>query len=167
MLSSRTGITVPTIFGSIPLAPFQQVADKRAAARLGVGQVFVDRVREVRHGHRLQPNSPGSGQRGKEYSVTTEESVLDARDRGDVELHRLLVHPDVARVHAQRVARLEVVDDDLAVELHPGLTLALQALHAEARTAKDAGAEPLLKADRELHAGGGADEPMSMDHVAP
>ena len=59
----------------------------------------------------------------------------------------------------------EVVGDDLTTELDPGLTLARQTLHAETGTAEQTGAESLLKADRELHAGGGAHEPMPMYQV--
>src|ERR1051326_8448691 len=112
----------------------------------------------MRHGHRLQPDAPWSGQRREEDSVAAEQRVLDTRDGRDVELHRLLVHADMPGVHPDGVAGLQVVHDDLAVELDPGLALALEALHAKARASEDAGHEPLLEADRELHAEGRSEE---------
>src|SRR5258707_15554194 len=72
----------------------------------------------------------------------------------------------MARMDAQRVAGLQVVHDHLAVQLDPGLALALQSLHAEPRAAENSGPQPLLKADRELHADGGAHESVAVDHVA-
>src|SRR5579859_3951007 len=82
----------------------------------------------MRHAHRLQPHAAGTRERCEEDAVTAEQGVLDARHGGDVELHRLLVHADVTGVHAQRVARLQVVDDHLAVELDPRLPLPLEPL---------------------------------------
>ncbi len=67
---------------------------------------------------------------------------------------------------AKRVAWLEVVDDDLAVQLDPGRALAGEPLQAKAGAAEDAGAQALLEADGELHAGCGAHEAVAVDHVA-
>src|ERR1700730_1814421 len=117
---------------------------------------------KVLHRHRLQPHPAGTGECGEKDAVTTEKGVLDAGDRGDVELHGLLVHANVARVYAQRVACRQVVNDHLAVKLHPRLTLALEALHPETGSAEDAGAEPLLESDRELHADRCAHEAVPM-----
>src|SRR5882672_11056383 len=145
MLSSSTGITVPTIFGSIALTPREQRADERATPGLAMWKVFADRMREVGHRHRLQPHASGSSQRREKDAVAAKQRVLDAGHGGDVELHALLVHADMPGVNTQRVARLQVVRDDLAVELYPGLALSLKALHAKAGAAEDAGAEPLLE----------------------
>src|SRR5882672_10099706 len=128
-------------------------------------QVFAESMREVRHRHRLQPHASRSGERREEDAVTAEQRVLDSRDGGDVELHALLVHADMPGVNTQRVAWLQVVRDDLAVELHPGLALSLKALHAKAGAAEDAGAKPLLETDRELHARGRAHEAVPMHEV--
>ena len=69
-------------------------------------------------------------------------------------------------MHAQRVAGLEVVHHDLAVQLHPRVALAGQPLHAKAGASEDACAESLLKTDRELHAGRRAHEAMAVNHVS-
>src|SRR5665213_1023541 len=166
MLSSSTGITVPTILVSIFLAPAQEIADKRAAPRLSVGQVFLDRVRQMLHGHGLQPHLAGTSEGCEKDAVPPKERVLDARDRGDAELDRVLVHTDVTRVDPQDVPRLEVVRDDLAAQLNPGLALARQPLHSKPRPAQQPGAESLLEAHGELDAGGGAHEPVPVHQVS-
>src|SRR5438093_8001034 len=120
---------------------------------------------EMRHRHRLEPHASGAGERREKDAVAAEQRVLDAGDGGDVELHALLVHADVPGVDPQRVARLQVVGDDLAVELHPGAALALQALHAKAGAAEDAGAKLLLETDRELHARSPAHEAVAGTNV--
>src|SRR5258708_28335351 len=79
----------------------------------GLGQVLLDGVRQVLHGHGLQPDAARSGQRRQEQSRAAEEGALDPWNRLDVELNRFLVHADVPRVHAERVARLQVVRDHL------------------------------------------------------
>src|SRR4029077_6928378 len=99
------------------------------AARLR--QVLLDRMRQVLHAHRLKPHTTGTCERGQEEARPAEERVLDSWNRGDAELHRFLEHADVTRVDAQRVASLEVIGDDLAVQLDPGMSLALQSLHRE------------------------------------
>jgi hypothetical protein len=106
-------------FDSNSIAPAQQAAHHRAAPRFAVGQVLGYRVRQVLHGHRLQPDTPRAGKRGQEDPVAAEEHVLDAGDSRDAELDSLLEHADVPGVHADGVARLEVVDDHLAVQLNP------------------------------------------------
>src|SRR5713226_8810848 len=131
-----------------------------------LGQVLLNSVRQMLHGHRLQPYTAGTGQRGEEQAAAAEERVLDARDGGDVELHRLLVHADMARMHAQGVAGLQVVSHDLAVELDPGRPLALQSLHAKTGAAEYARTQPLLEADRELDANRRAHEAVAVNHVA-
>src|SRR5690349_23649216 len=117
----------------------------------GFRQVLLDRVCQVLHAHRLQPDAARPRQRGEEKALAAEEHVLDSGHGHDVELHRLLEHPDVARMHAQGVAGLQVIGHDFTVELDPGLALTLQALHAKTGAAEHAGPESLLKADRELH----------------
>src|SRR5260370_17817171 len=131
-----------------------------------LGQVLLNSVRQVLHGHRLQPEPGRTGERGEEEPAAAEESVLDARDSGDVELHRLLVHADMAGMHSQCVAGLQVVSHDLAVELDPGRALALQSLHAKTGAAEYARAQPLLEADRELDADRRAHESVAWNHVA-
>src|SRR5207248_4977883 len=131
-----------------------------------LGQILLDRMRQVVHAHRLKPHPSRTGQRGQEQARTAEEHVLDAGHGHDVELHRLLKHTDLARMHAQGVARLQVVDDDLTVEGNPRLPLPRQLLQPKSGAAEDARAEALLKADGELDADLGAEEAMAMDHVA-
>src|ERR1700752_4984637 len=123
-------------------------------------------MREVLHAHRLKPDPAWSRQRREEQALAAEQHVLDARHGHDAELHRLLEHPDVAWMDAKRVPGLEVVGDNLPAQLAPGLPLTLQPLQPEAGAAEDAGAEALLKADRELHAWGGAHDPVPVTQVA-
>src|ERR1700674_2928112 len=122
-------------------------------------------MREMLHGHGLKPHPPWTSECGEKDAVTAEERVLDSRDGGDVELHRLLVHADMAGVNPQGVAGLEVIGDDLTAELNPSLALSGQTLHAEAGPAEHPRAESLLEAHRELHAGGGAHESVAMHQV--
>src|SRR6266851_2715967 len=129
-------------------------------------QILLDRVRQVLHAHRLQPDASRPRERGKEEAAAAEERVLDPGHGRDVELHRFLVHADVARVYAQGVARLQVVGHDLAVQLDPRLALPLEALHPESRAAENARAQPLLEADGKLDADGGAHETVPVNHEA-
>src|SRR5216684_7886077 len=140
---------------AIPLPPR---TDRWTVIRISprLGQILLDCVRQVLHAHRLQPDATWPRERGKEEAAAAEERVLDSGHGRDVELHGFLVHADVARVHAQGVARLQVVGHHLAVQLDPGLALSLETLHAEARAAKNARAQPLLEADRKLDTDGGA-----------
>src|SRR5437667_12208957 len=69
-------------------------------------------------------------------------------------------------MHTQRVAWLQVIDDNLAVQRDPALALTGQLLQAKARAAEDAGAETLLESDRKLHTDRGAQEAVPVDHVA-
>ena len=55
----------------------------------------------------------------------------------------------MAGVHAQQFARLEFLDQDLAVEVDEGSTGAGQPLHDEAFAAEQAGAEPLAFSTRD------------------
>src|SRR5438874_11335437 len=123
-------------------------------------------MRAVCDRYRLLQYAPMACEPREKDAVAAEQRVLDAGDGGDVELHALLVHADMPGVDPQRVARLQVVGDDLAVELHPGAALALQALHAKAGAAEDAGAQLLLETDRELHARSPAHEAVAVHHVA-
>src|SRR5207253_1659596 len=100
-----------------------------------------------------------------EQSRAAEEHVLNPGDRHDVELHRLLEHPHLARVDTQRVARLQVVDDDLAVQSHPRLALPGQLLETKAGPSENARAQALLETDRELDAKGRAQEAVPVNHV--
>src|SRR5438105_6036528 len=68
-------------------------------------------------------------------------------------------------MHAQGVARLQVVDDDLTVQGDPCLPLPRQLLQAKSGAAEDARAEALLEADRKLDSELRAEEAMAMDHV--
>src|SRR3984893_18439864 len=123
-------------------------------------------MRQVLHGHRLQPHAAGTRECGEEDAVAAEEHVLDTRDGRDVELHRFLEHADMAWMHAQGVARLQVVAHDLAAEPDPRGSLSLQALHAKTRAAENPCPQPLLEADRKLDAERRAHEAMAMNHVA-
>src|SRR5882762_10245239 len=144
--------------------PPGQTADGRATLTR-LGQVLLDRVCEVVHRHRLKPDPARPCQRGQEEPRATEERVLDAGNCRDVERDRLLEHADMPRVDAQRVAWLQVVNDHLAVQLHPRRSLTLQPLHAKAGASEDPGTQSLLEPDRELHADGGAHETVAVDHV--
>src|SRR6267378_4655573 len=69
-------------------------------------------------------------------------------------------------MHPEGIARLQVVDDNLAVQSNPGLTLPGQLLKPKARAAEDSRAQALLKTDRKLDSDLSAKESMAMDHVA-
>jgi len=69
-------------------------------------------------------------------------------------------------MNAQRVARLQVVHDHLAVELNPGLALSLEPLQAKPGASENPRTQPLLEADRELDPDGGSHEAVAMNHVA-
>ncbi len=69
-------------------------------------------------------------------------------------------------MHAQELARLEVVGDDLAAQLAPGAALTMDLLEAEAVTTEETGAQVLLKADRQLHAPDTCHEGVAMRKVA-
>src|SRR5712691_9665947 len=99
---------------AIPLPPR---TDRWTVTRISprLGQILLDRVRQVLHAHRLQPDTSRPRERGKEEAAAAEERVLDSGHSGDVELNRFLVHADVARMHTQGVARLQVVGHHLAV----------------------------------------------------
>src|SRR5260370_6551853 len=140
------------------------ITDRQFSASLR--QVLLDRVRQVLHAHRLQPDATRPRQRGEEEATAAEERVLDSGHSRDVELHRFLVHADVAGVHAQGVARLQVVGHHLAVQLDPRLALSLETLHPESRAPDNARAQPLLEADRKLDPDRGAHETAPLYHVA-
>src|SRR6202790_5133435 len=69
-------------------------------------------------------------------------------------------------MHAQALAWLQVVGQDLAAQLAPCPTLAGDLLEREAVAAEEAGAEALLKPDRELHATEAADKGVPVAEVA-
>ena len=67
-------------------------------------QIRRQRVRQVRHRQRLQPDPARPRKLHQENPVATEQRIGDAADRGDVERHALLEHADVAGMHQQRLA---------------------------------------------------------------
>src|SRR6187549_2681334 len=78
-----------------------------------VGKVGLDGGGELRGRHRLQPDVAGTMQLSEEQRVA-EELVLDALDGRELQLHLSPVQGQVSGVDQQRLARLEVVLDDLA-----------------------------------------------------
>src|SRR5207248_7791311 len=121
------------------------------------------RVREVGQGQRLEPHLPGTGQRGQEDPVPTEQLVLDPRDRRDVEADGRFEHPDVSRVDPKHLAGLEVIQDDLSVQLDPRLSGARDLLEDEPLAAEHAGAQLLLERDGELDVLRPAQVPVVME----
>src|ERR1700676_4531137 len=69
-------------------------------------------------------------------------------------------------MHAQALAWLQVVGQDLAAQLAPCPTLAGDLLEPEAVAAEEPGAEALLKPDRELHAPQATHESVTVAEVA-
>src|SRR5207245_9559304 len=90
---------------------------KNASPRLG--QVLLDRVRQVLHGHRLQPHAARTRERCEEDAVAAGERIFDTGDGGDVELHGFMVHADMTGMDAKSVAVLQFEGQDLAVRIHP------------------------------------------------
>ena len=129
-----------------------------------VRQVGQQRVRQVGDRQRLQPHAAGPGQRREEQPLPAEQLVLDPGHHLDVEGHLRLEHPDVAGVHAEDLARLEVANDDLAVQLDPRLRRPAHLLQQESLAAEDAGPELLLEPDRELDPLRRAQEAAALDH---
>ena len=74
----------------------------------GCGRYGSQGVRQVRDRQRLQPDPPGTREGGQEQPLAAEQLVLDAGHHLDVERHLRLEHPDVARVHAEHLAGLQV-----------------------------------------------------------
>ena len=84
---------------------------------------------------------PGPRQRGQENAVAAEEHVSDAGDARDAEVYTRLEHPDVPRMHPQRLARAEVIWHDLAAEFDPRLPLAGELLQQKSVAAENSRAE--------------------------
>ena len=117
-----------------------------ASARL-TGRELTERLRKLLQRKRLQPYATRSGEQREEDAVAAEDLVLDALDRRDGELHRVLEQAHVRRMHAQAFARLQVVGDDLAAQLAPRATLTADLLETESITAEQAGSKGLLESD--------------------
>src|SRR6202049_839278 len=129
------------------------------------GRELGHRLSELLQRQGLEPDPPWSGQQREEYPVAAEDLVRDPLDRRDRELHGVLEQPDVGGMHAQALARLQVVGEDLAAQLAPCSTLAGDLLKPEAVAAEEPGAEALLNPDRELHATQAAHESVTVAEV--
>ena len=70
--------------------------------------------------------------------VVAQVPVVDPREPDDRERDGVVEQADVAGVDEQRLPRGQLVGDDLARELDPGLALALQLLEDEALPAPQA-----------------------------
>ena len=92
-------------------------------------------------------------------------NVLDALDAVELERDAGVEHPDVAGVDPDRLPRRELVLDDLAVELDPGVAGARHLLEDEAGAAEETGADLLLEPDRQLDARHAAQVAGAVDHV--
>src|SRR5579859_4972140 len=137
----------------------------RLHSLIALRKVLGNRLRELGQWQRLQPHTSRADELRKEDPVASEDLVLDAGHGRDVELHGVLEQPDVAGVHAQHLALLQVVRDDLAGELDPRLARATDLLQPEPVATEEPGAEPLLERDRELDTVVGADERVAVTEV--
>src|ERR1700687_1987990 len=106
-------------------------------------------MRQVRQRQRLQPDASRPGECGKEDAVTAKKHVANALDARDLKTNARLEHPAMSGVDSHGFFRPQIVGHDLAVELDPCLACTSQPLQQEAVTAKNAGAERLLKSHAE------------------
>src|SRR5271157_704319 len=123
-------------------------------------------MRQVRQRQRLQPDAARPGKSGKEDAVTAKKHVANTLDARDLKTNTRLEHADVSGVDSHGFFRPQIVGHDLAVELDPCLACTSQPLQQKAVTAKNAGAERLLKSHAEVDSGRRTQKPMTMDHVS-
>ena len=133
--------------------------------RFCAGQIFADLVRKPGDGQGLQPDLPRTGQHGQEQAITAEDHVLDAWNHRDLEGHGGLKSAHVSRMHTQRLAGRQVLDDQLPAQFKPSRSLAGKLLQEESVAAEDARAQRLLKADADGDLRSGAKEAMAVHHV--
>ena len=136
-----------------------------ALARSLDRDVLLQRMRQTWKRQRLQPHATGAGKLGQEDTVTAEEHVLDARDRGDLEVHIRVEGADVAGMDTQDLSGLKIFDHQLTRKLQPGRALTAHTLQDEAAATKDTGTQRLLEADAELYLRGRTEEAVPMDQV--
>ena len=117
------------------------------------GDIGTDGVGHIINGHGLQPHTAGAGEDGVEQALAAEEDVLGALHLLDVHVDTGLEAGHITGIHDDALTGLEDVLHQIAVDLHEGSAVAGKSLHDEALTTKEAGAEPLVEVDGQLHAG--------------
>src|SRR5579859_2802285 len=122
-------------------------------------------MRQPRNRQRLQPYAARPGQCCEKNAVPAEDHVLEAAYDRDLEADTALKRAHMAWVHAQGLARLQVLDHDFARKLEPRRADAAHLLQQKAVAAKYARAQRLLKADTELNLFCRAEKSVAMDVV--
>src|SRR5690606_22847100 len=139
----------------VAVADAAQAAEHRAfAAALATG---LRRRRQhasgqARERQRLQPYLAGAGERGQENTLAAEQHALDATDRTHVHLHAGVVADHAAGIDIDAFAggKLALHHATAGMDEHPAV--AFQLLHDEALAAEQAGEDPPLEVDADLHA---------------
>src|SRR5260370_33880622 len=126
-------------------------------------QVLIDRVSQLGNRERLQPDSPGTSERGKKNSVAAENHGLDARNGRDLKRHARLKCTDMTGVNAQSLSRLQVANHELAGKFKPRSPLSAQPLQQKATASENARTQRLLEADGNLNLRCRAQKPVTMN----
>src|SRR5260370_704104 len=127
-------------------------------------QVLNDRVSQLGNRERLQPDSPGTSERGKKNSVAAENHVLDARNGRDLKRHARLKRTDMTGMNAQSFAGLQDADHELTGKFKPGSPLPTEPLQQETAAADNACAKRWLEADGNLNLRCRAQKAVAMNH---
>jgi len=80
-------------------------------------------MREFGDGQSLEPDSPRPGERSEKDSIASEDHVLDAGNRRDLERDAGLKGADMAGMNPQSFSGLQIANDQLAGEFQPGSSL--------------------------------------------
>ena len=129
-------------------------------------QVRRERSGEVGEVHRLEPDLPRPGEAHQEQPVAAEDLVLQPGHGRQLVGDGPVEQADVARMDAQRLARLELVLRELAAERDPRVARAAEPLQHEAEAAEQARPDlPGVEGGRELAAVGAGEEAAPLNGV--
>lgn len=116
------------------------------------GDVRQDGRRDAADRHGLKPNPSRSRQHGVEQSFAAEQFVLQSWNLTDLHLHARGESCDIAGVHHQLLAGLEIISDYITVDFRESDAAAAQPLHDESFATEQARAESFAEMDRQLDA---------------
>src|SRR5262245_46114909 len=148
--SRRSGRLPPVAVEQIPEATEDRSLFLAPAAGLRRGGV--NPAREPAERKRLEPDAPGTLQRGEEEPLAAEERRLQFPDELDVVFHRWLERHETAGVDTKRLPRRERALFEGAARVDEDPPVALQPLHDEPLAAEQSDAEAALEGDPDAHA---------------